>query len=223
MQLFLVVGSGFAQARFEILQILEVADVAHKPEAARDRAQIGAQLFAPLFNSLARRHGDLSRAAREYLIGIENHFKAVFFELVGERRLRGDRIDFAVAQHVGMGGVIPIAENLIVDPFDIFFRIDARRLQRIVNENRGESLFFPRANAAAAHIFDRFRTVPFEQGRIAPAADDVNVFALAALIDRRLDVHRRRDIHPAHFHRHGEAIAFEWAGNYPAGIVDVRR
>src|ERR687891_2025519 len=65
--------------------------------------------------------------------------------------------------------------------------------------------------------------VPFEQRGIAPASDDVEVRALAALVNCRFDIDGSGDFHAAIFHRHRQPFSLERAGDQSTRIIGIVR
>src|SRR5215813_13724593 len=66
-----------------------------------------------------------------------------------------------------------------------------------------------------------FRTIPFEEGCVAPAPDDVNVGALSSLIDGRFRIHHRGDVHAMFLDCESEGLAFRRARQESAALIFV--
>ena len=121
-----------------------------------------------------------------------------------------------------MRRVVAITEDWIVDPLNLFVRIDAGLAQRVRDEHFDQAFLLAHADPTAAqfaHIGEMLGAIPFEKGRIAPTAGDIDIGAQRALVDRRFDVDSGGDVHPMILNRHGQTFALDGTRNQAARVV----
>ena len=177
------------------MEIFEVFYIAHEPECPDDGSEVSLQLLAPLFDGSSGRHGYLTGTPGKNFVGVQDDRITFFLELIGKGRRRRDRIDFSRAEHFDMGRVVPIAEHRVLNLFDLGLRVNAGLFQCLFNEKFDETAAVGRdlpdtdlAAAEFADIGDMFRAIPFEERRVAPAPDDVDIGAFNPLTEGRLCV-----------------------------------
>src|SRR6266576_1520900 len=123
-----------------------------------------------------------------------------------------------------MRRVVAVAKDRVVNPTNLFERIDAGLAQRVGDEHFDQAFFLAHADPTAAelaHVRHMLRAVPFEKRRVAPTADDIHIVTQRALVKRRFDVDGGGDVNAVVLDRQRQAFALERAGNETAGIVLV--
>jgi hypothetical protein len=117
-----------------------------------------------------------------------------------------------------------------LDLFYLGLRVHAGLFQCLLDEEFDEASAVGRAlpdadlpAAEFADIGDMFGAIPFEERRVPPTADDVNIGTLQPLTDGRLCVHRCGDVHAVLLDCESKRLAFRRARQEPAALVLVAR